>query len=69
MFSSPQDHIFLTVTEKKFIASNHIYLFEFSNNNSRTKYKICSKLTTETTDMVLVLIYFNTFKLNKFEYI
>ena len=48
---------------------NHICLFEFSNNSSRTKYEICSKWTIETTDMALVLVYLNIFKLNKLKYI
>ena len=37
------------------------FLFEFSNNNSRIKCEICSKLTIEATDDVLVpsLLTFN----------
>ena len=39
----------------------HLLLFEFSNNNSRIKCEICSKLTIEATDVVLVtsLLTFN----------
>ena len=40
-FSSPQDNVFPTVTERKFIIWNYsfsgptsVYLFELSNNNS-----------------------------------
>ena len=58
-FPSPQDNIFLTVTEKNiswnyfFSAPTRIYLFEFSNNNSRIKCKICSKLTVKASVVVL----------------
>ena len=59
----------LSNTEAKFIKSvayikknmcycsdqSSIYLFEFSNNtNSRIKCKLCSKLTIEVPDVVLV---------------
>ena len=30
------------------------YLFKFSNTNSRINCKICSKLTTEASDVILV---------------
>ena len=60
-FPSPQENIFLTVTENKFIVWNYhfsgpasIYLFEFSNINSRIKCEICLKLTTEVPHVVLV---------------
>ena len=49
-FLSPQDNMFLKVTENKFIVWNYhssgpssIYLFEFSNINGRKKCKLCSK--------------------------
>ena len=54
---SPLDNIFLTVTKNKFLVWNYsfsgttrIYLFELRNYNSRTKCKICLKLTTETPE-------------------
>ena len=57
----PQDKMFLTVSEDKFIVWNYhfpgptgIYLFKFSNINSRIKCKTCSKLTIEVPDIVLV---------------
>ena len=60
-FLSPWYNIFLTVTENKFLVWNYrfsgptsIYLVKFSNNNSRIKCKICSKLTVEAPDIVLV---------------
>ena len=39
----------------------YLLLFEFSNNNSRIKCGICSKLTKEATDVILVtsLLTFN----------
>ena len=59
-----------SVTENKFIVWNYrfsdptsIYLFEFSNINNRIKCKICLKLTTEVTDVILVL------SITNFEYI
>ena len=49
------------VTEDKFVVWNFcfsgptsLYLFEFSNTNSRTKCKICLKLKIEVADVVLV---------------
>ena len=67
-FHSPYNNIFLRVTEYKFIVSNchssgpnGIYLFEFSNINSRTKCKLCSKclkLTIEIPDVVLEFLLF-----------
>ena len=46
----------LTGVNCMFSLPTTIYLFEFSNNNSRIKYEICSKLTIEATDVVLVSI-------------
>ena len=39
------------------------HLLEFSNNNSRINWKICSKLATEAPDVVLVslLLTFDIF--------
>ena len=60
-FSSPLYNIFLTVAENKSIAWNYcfsrltsIYLFKFSNVNTRIKCKICLKLTIEAPDVLLV---------------
>ena len=60
-FPSPQDNIFLKTTENKFIVWNYhfsgrttIYLFELSNINCRIKCNICSKLTIEAPDVVLL---------------
>ena len=36
-----------------------IYLFKFSNNNSKIKYGICLKLTMEATDPILVSFLLN----------
>ena len=38
-----------------FSVSTSIYLFEFNNINSRIKCEICSKLTIEAPDIILVL--------------
>ena len=64
-FPSPWENIFLKATEDKFIVWNYhfsgpntIYLFEFSNTNSRIKCKICSKLTIKALDIVLVSLLF-----------
>ena len=58
-FPSLQDNLFPTATENNFIVwncsfsgPNGIYLF--SNDNSRTKCKICSNLIIEAPDIVLV---------------
>ena len=58
-FSSPQDNLFLT--ENKLIVWNcsfsgltGIYLFKFSNTNSKIKCKICSKLTIEAPGIALI---------------
>ena len=55
------DNLFLTVTENKFIFRIYMFsdpasisLLEFSYNNRRIKCEICSKLTVEATDVVLV---------------
>ena len=57
------------ITEKKLVLNYRssgptgIYLFEFCNINSRIKCNICSKLTNEAPDVVLVslLLSFNIF--------
>ena len=38
-----------------------LFLFEFSNNNSKIKYEICSKIAAEAADVILVpsLLTFN----------
>ena len=53
----PWDNIFVTVTESQFIVLSYsfssptgIHLFKFSNYISKTKCKICSKLTIETPE-------------------
>ena len=59
---NPENNIFLAVTENKllfetmycFSGPTSIYLFEFSNTNSRINCKICLKLTVEVPDVVLV---------------
>ena len=54
------DNIFLTATENKFVWNYHfsgltsIYLFKFVNINCKIKCKICSKLTLEAPDFLLV---------------
>ena len=55
--------IYFPVTENKFIVWNYsfsgptsIYLFKFCHNKSRIKCQICSKLTIEALDIVLVLL-------------
>ena len=60
-FPSPWDDIFITVTENNRIVWNNsfldptsIHLLEFSNFDSRIKCKLCSKLTMEARDIVLV---------------
>ena len=62
--SCPWDNILLTVNKSKFIARIYgfsgptvICLSEFSNHNSRTKCKICSKLTM----LVSLLLFLNIF--------
>ena len=52
---------YISHTQNKFIVWNYsfsgptgIYLLEFSNINSRIKCEICSKLTIEAPDVVLV---------------
>ena len=60
-FPSPWDDIFITVTENNrfvwnnsFLDPTSIHLLEFSNFDSRIKCKLCSKLTMEARDIVLV---------------
>ena len=59
-FPSPLANIFLKVTEKNyclklpFLGPNRHLLFEFSNIDTRIKCKVCSKLTKEVPDLVLV---------------
>ena len=58
-FPSPKN-IYPTVTENECIIWNLLFLrpnrhlFKFSNNNSIIMCKICSKLTIEASDIVLV---------------
>ena len=61
IFLAHRTTLFPKVTENKFIVSNYrfsdptrMYLFEFSNNNSTIKCKICSKLTIEALHIVLL---------------
>ena len=68
-FPSPQANIFLKVTEKNyclkppFLRPNRHLLFEFSYIDTRIKCKVCSKLTKEVPDLVLVssLLILNIF--------
>ena len=53
--------MYFSVTESNFIAWNYhfadlaiIYLFEFSNVNSRIKRELCLKLTIEVPDVILM---------------
>ena len=57
-FLQQQDNIFLTIIENNSLSETNVfeYLFEFSSNNSRINCKICSKLTIETPDVVLVYL-------------
>ena len=64
-FPSPQVNIFIKTTENRFTVWNYhlsgrttIYLFEFSNINCRIKSNICSKITMEAPDVVLVSLLF-----------
>ena len=63
--SQPIGQYILTVTENKryvwnygFSGPTNIYLFEFSYINNKIKSKICSKLTREAPDIVLVSLLF-----------
>ena len=56
------DHVFPTVTGNKFIFWNYSfsgpnYIYLFNNNHSRIKCKICSKLSIEAPDFVLVSLF------------
>ena len=59
-FPSPEDNIFLTVNENKFVLNYHfsgptrIYLIKFSNISSTIKWEMCLKLTIKVPDIVLV---------------
>ena len=60
-FPSLKNNILFTITENKFIVWNYrfagstcIYLFQFSNINSRLTYKLCLDLTMDTSDVILV---------------
>ena len=56
-FLSPYDNIFLTVTIKQILSGpTGIYLLKFSNINNKVKCEMCSKLTIETTGIVLVFL-------------
>ena len=63
-------NIFLIFTDFFFLlnycfsGTTAIYLLEFSNINTRIQCKICSKLTTEAPDVILMSLLLN---LNKFE--
>ena len=53
--------VYFSVTENKFLVRNYsfsgptgIYLFKFSNINSKIKCKICSELTIEAPDIAQV---------------
>ena len=60
IFPNPKVNIILIVTENKFIVLKlcilrpNQHLFEFSNNNSRIKCEICSKL--DATDLLVSLL-------------
>ena len=51
------------LSETSFLGPTGIYLFKFSNDNSRIKCEIGSKLTFEAPDLVLVslLLTLNVF--------
>ena len=62
-FPSSYANVFLKVTKKN-IVWNHcssgptsIYLFEFNNINSRIDCKICSKITKEAPDVVVLVSF------------
>ena len=62
--------IYFSVTESTFIVWNYVritiqhLLFKISNNNSKIKYQICSKLTIEGTDVILVYLLLTLLRLN-----
>ena len=62
-FQSTLDNVFVTFTRNNFIVWNYSFsgqnsIYLFSNDNSRIKCKICSKLTIELPDVVLASLFF-----------